>query len=138
MRSGAARALAVTDDSLDAIRRKFVSTWADLRRALWPRVLIADDNDAFAQLLSKALERREIGAAISHAQGGVRVLLAHGTAYGLLILDGAWGPDDGEKTPILYVSGNDLADLPLRPQAGFRSKLDGVEAIADEIQGRVR
>ena len=120
------------------LRCAFLAALNAVRHDLRPRVLIADDNDGYARLLAEALHRREIACDIAHDEGGVRLLLARQGGYALLVLDGAWEPGGDEKTPILYVTGRDLSDCHPRPVAGFRSKADGIEAIAEEIRGLVR
>lgn len=106
-------------------RSRLVAALSDVRRCTRPRVLIADDNDDFCQELSQALDRRGLNADVAHDGRGVTILLAR-RQYALLLLDGGAGPEIGEA-PVLYMTG-DLSAV--RP--GTRSKLDGVDAIADE------
>lgn len=133
---------AVAESFMVESRRRFLQALVDIRRNLRPRVLIADDNAVFARLLRDALDARDIVADIALDEGGVRMLIARHDDYDLLVLDGVCDPPPSDAVPVLYISGHDLArscggyEAQVAPRVGFRSKADGVQAIADEIAQR--
>lgn len=119
-------------------RLRFVEALRGVRMALRPRVLLADDNDGFAHMLYEALAHRGIAADIAHDDVGVRALLARRSDYALIVIDGASDPSAGD-IPVLYVTARRIGEdgWAPRPEAGYRCKTDGADAIADEIAGRI-
>lgn len=132
-------AAAVRADPVEE-RRDFLIGMDTWRRNMRPRVLVADDNLVFARLLAATLDvRHGISVDIAATEEDVRVLLAQGVDYDLIVVDGTHG--QASDVPVLYVSGRDVCACPTpcvpRCDSGRMSKGDGIAAIVDEIVRRV-
>jgi two-component system response regulator MprA len=103
---------------------------ADYERT--PRVLVVEDDDAIAQVLQRSL--RMEGYEVRIAGDGTTALdEAHGFLPDLLILDlGLPGLDGVEVAKALRQSGDDVPILVLTARDAVESRVEGLDAGADD------